>query len=121
MDRRLIRGDRTRTVIIEAMIELIEAGNAYPTAHQVAERASVSVRSLYHHFGDLDGIFLRAARLHASRYRSLIVAIPPHGPVEEAPCPCPCPRPRRLPCFPTYERLTLRVEFRECRHGLTQF
>jgi AcrR family transcriptional regulator len=82
VDRRLIRGDRTRTVIIEAMIELIEAGNAYPTAHQVAEHASVSVRSLYHHFGDLDGIFLRAARLHASRYRSLIVAIPPHGPVE---------------------------------------
>lgn len=82
VDRRLIRGDRTRTVIIEAMIELIEERNTYPTAHQVAEHARVSVRSLYHHFGDLDGLFLRAARLHVSRYRSLIVAIPPHGPVE---------------------------------------
>jgi AcrR family transcriptional regulator len=81
-DRRLIRGDRTRTAIVEAMIDLIEAGNTHPTARQVAEQARVSVRSVFHHFEDVDGLFLSAARLHASRHRSLIVTIPPHGPVE---------------------------------------
>ncbi len=82
MDRRLIRGDRTRRAIIEAMIALLEAGNVHPTARQVAEQAHVSVRSLFHHFEDVDTLFLGAAQLHAVRHRPLIVAIPPHGPLQ---------------------------------------
>jgi hypothetical protein len=40
------------------------------------------VRSVHHHFHGVEYLVRRATELHAARYRSLIAAIPPHGPVE---------------------------------------
>jgi TetR/AcrR family transcriptional regulator, regulator of autoinduction and epiphytic fitness len=82
LDRRLARGLRTRTIIIDAMIELIDAGNPHPTSPQVAARAGVAVRTVFHHFHDLEILFRSAAGLHLSRHSSLVAVIPPHGPTE---------------------------------------
>jgi AcrR family transcriptional regulator len=76
------RGIRTRSSIIEAMIDLIVEGNAEPTSRQVAHRAGVSVRLVFHHFGDLHHLFTSAAAHQASRSLELIGLLPPHGPVE---------------------------------------
>lgn len=64
------------------MIDLIEAGNSQPNSLQVAEHAGVSRRTVFHHFRDLDALFVSAAEVHGARHRSLITTIPPRGPVE---------------------------------------
>jgi AcrR family transcriptional regulator len=80
LDRRLARGVRTRTDILDALIDLINRGNPYPSTRLVAARAGVSLRTVYHHFGDVEILFRSAAGLHLSRYQSLLAGIAPQGP-----------------------------------------
>ncbi len=82
LDGRLARGLRTRNSIVEAMIELIESGNPRPTSREVADRAGVSVRVLFHHFEHVPGLYRRAVERQSSRSRSLIGIIPPNGPLD---------------------------------------
>jgi TetR/AcrR family transcriptional regulator of autoinduction and epiphytic fitness len=81
-DRRAARGSRTRTFILDATIDLIDAGNPAPRAHQVAAQAGVSDRLVFHHFTDLDQLFAQAVERQASQYRALTTAMPAHGPAE---------------------------------------
>ncbi len=81
-DRRLARGVHTRLTTVEGMIALIQSGNIHPTARQIADRAGVSRRLVYYHFSDIDTLFLTAASLHATRYRSLITPLPSRWPLE---------------------------------------
>jgi TetR/AcrR family transcriptional regulator of autoinduction and epiphytic fitness len=57
IDGRKARSQRTRENIVEAMLGLLEEGNLRPTAAQVAERAGLSVRSVFQHFADLEDLF----------------------------------------------------------------
>ena len=82
IDRRVARGIRTRSLLMDAVIELIDGGSPTPTAREVAERAGVAVRTLYHHFGQLDLLFTGAADRQVSHYCSLVTTLPPHGPLE---------------------------------------
>ena len=56
-DGRLLRSERSRQLIITAIIELIDEGHLIPTAQQVAHRADVGIRSVFRHFDDMDSIF----------------------------------------------------------------
>lgn len=56
-DGRLLRSERSRQLIIDAMVALIEEGNLAPTAQQVADRAGVGIRSVFRHFEDMESIF----------------------------------------------------------------
>ena len=58
-DGRVERGNRTRRAIVEAHVALLREGDLLPTAARVAERAGVSVRTLWGAFGDMEGL-LRA-------------------------------------------------------------
>ena len=82
-DRRVARGSRTRDALMDAVIQLIDAGHPTPTARQVAERTGVSVRTLYHHFGHLEALWTAAVERQLSHHRSLITAIPHRGPIGE--------------------------------------
>jgi AcrR family transcriptional regulator len=57
------RGNRTRRAIVEAHVALLREGDLLPTAARVAERAGVSVRTLWGAFGDMEGL-LRATAGH---------------------------------------------------------
>ena len=81
-DRRVARGSRTRDDLMDAVIELIDGGHPTPTGKQVAERTGVAVRTLYHHFGRLEALWTAAVERQLSHHRTLITAIPPHGPAE---------------------------------------
>ncbi len=81
-DRRVARGSHTRDQILEALIDLIDAGNPSPTSRLVAERAHVAVRTVYNHFSPLDELFVAAADRQVSRYGSVITIVPPSGPLE---------------------------------------
>ena len=82
IDRRLARGVRTRREIVDSLIDLINRGNPHPSTRLVAARAGVSLRTVYHHFGDVEILFLSAARFHLSRHQSLVADMPPQGPTE---------------------------------------
>lgn len=60
-DGRSARAARTREAIVSALVELILDGEIGPTAPQVAERAGVSLRSVYGHFASVDDLHRAAA------------------------------------------------------------
>lgn len=49
-DGRVARRHKNRTAVLDAVIELFEAGDLDPSVEQVAERSGVSTRSVYRHF-----------------------------------------------------------------------
>ncbi|TDV57706.1 TetR/AcrR family transcriptional regulator [Actinophytocola oryzae] len=61
-DGRTLRAERTRESIIDAHMALILEGDLQPTARRVAERAGVSLRTLWGHFADLEALFASAGR-----------------------------------------------------------
>ena len=57
VDGRSARAERTRTAIVDAVLELLSEGDFQPTANRIAERAGISLRLIYHHFGDLESLY----------------------------------------------------------------
>lgn len=53
LDGRVLRGQRNRDSLLRAYTELLAEGVWQPRAQDVAERAGLSVRSLFQHFPDL--------------------------------------------------------------------
>jgi TetR/AcrR family transcriptional regulator, regulator of autoinduction and epiphytic fitness len=82
-DRRRLRGNRTRTALLDAAIGLAVDREATITAQRIADRAGVARRTLYHHFVDLDVLLLEAARLQALRHRAQLAPLPPIGSVDD--------------------------------------
>jgi TetR/AcrR family transcriptional regulator, regulator of autoinduction and epiphytic fitness len=82
-DRRRLRGSRTRTAILEALIGLLDSGDPQPSSRAIAERAGVARRSVFHHFGDVRLLYLTAVELQAARCRALIAPIGAGAPLEE--------------------------------------
>src|SRR5262245_969672 len=83
VDGRLARGERARAAIVEALLALIERGDLRPSAARVAERAGVSLRSVFQHFNDVDSLFAAAASRQAERLAPLVVATPADGPLDQ--------------------------------------
>jgi TetR/AcrR family transcriptional regulator, regulator of autoinduction and epiphytic fitness len=68
VDGRAQRAVRTRSAIIDATLQLLERGQLQPTAQEIAQRARVSIRAVFHHFGDMDRLLRAAVDLHLSRH-----------------------------------------------------
>ena len=67
IDGRHERTKRTRAAIVGALTELLDEGRIEPTAVEIAERASVAVRSIGQHFASREELLLAVAGHHASR------------------------------------------------------
>jgi AcrR family transcriptional regulator len=76
IDGRTRRSLRTNEAIVDATIELVEEGDLRPTAPRVAERAGVSVRSIFQHFDDLETLHAAVAERFVARLAQLVVAVP---------------------------------------------
>lgn len=76
-DGRAARGYRARTAVAAAMLDLLNDGVVKPTAAQIAGRAGVSLRLVFHHFEDLEAILADAADLQFERLRPLLRAVSP--------------------------------------------
>ena len=81
LDGRRARSERTRAVIVDALLALLEEGDPTPSAERIAERAGVSRRALFHHFRDVEDLLATAADRQASRVLSTIRPIDPEGPL----------------------------------------
>lgn len=61
-DGRLARSARTRRSIVDALRALHHEGDLRPTAPRVAERAGVSLRTVWQHFNDLEALLVAAGQ-----------------------------------------------------------
>lgn len=55
-DGRVARGERTRWAVVEAHADLLRDGVLRPTAKLIAERAGISIRTLWLNFGDMEAL-----------------------------------------------------------------
>ncbi len=67
VDGRTARATRTNDAVVDAWLSLIEAGDLRPGARRIAERAGVSLRSVFHHFEDLETLYATAAERQLRR------------------------------------------------------
>jgi TetR/AcrR family transcriptional regulator, regulator of autoinduction and epiphytic fitness len=82
-DGRTARALRTRTTIVDALLGLLDEGDLQPTASQIAARAGISLRLIYHHFGDLESLFRAVAERQAERVMEQWRPIDPRLPLGE--------------------------------------
>ena len=82
-DGRLARGQRTRVKVAEALISLLEAGDSQPTAKEVADRADISVRLVFHHFEDMEAVYRAVISLQAARHWGNLREVPADLPLAD--------------------------------------
>jgi TetR/AcrR family transcriptional regulator of autoinduction and epiphytic fitness len=83
IDGRAARTQRTRAAVAAALLELLDEGVVEPSAAQIARRAKVSERLVFHHFADLEALYASAAELQMSRILPLIQPVDPTRPFAE--------------------------------------
>ena len=83
-DGRRARRERNRIAVIDAVFELLCEGHVPPTVDLVAERAGVSVSSVFRYFDDLDDMHQQTVRRYFERYAPLFdVPARDHGTVDD--------------------------------------
>lgn len=83
IDGRTARAVRTRDALVDATIALVEEGDPRPTAPRIAERAGVSVRSVFQHFDDLETLFAAVGSRVVERLAELIQPIDLDAPLAQ--------------------------------------
>lgn len=73
-DGRRARRDRNSDNVIESLLDLINEGNVWPSAQEVADRAGVSLRSVFRYFDDLDALLEAAMDRQFDRSAHLFAA-----------------------------------------------
>ncbi|HEX5097824.1 MAG TPA: TetR/AcrR family transcriptional regulator [Acidimicrobiia bacterium] len=82
-DGRVQRGERNRAAIVDALLALLEDGVRRPSARQIAERAEVSLRSVFQHFDDMESLYAECVRRQHERVTPLLTPIDVDAPLEE--------------------------------------
>lgn len=75
IDGRRARGQRTRLKVIEALLELVSEGVVRPTAQEIAARAGVALRTVYHHFEDVEALRRLALDLDMQRHFEILTPV----------------------------------------------
>lgn len=110
LDGRLARSERSRRAVVGALLDLFEEGDVRPTAAQIAQRAGVSLRSVFQHFESLETLFAAAADLQMERLAPLLVPIPTGGSFGARLSMLVTRRSRVLEAIAPVRRASLRVE-----------
>jgi TetR/AcrR family transcriptional regulator of autoinduction and epiphytic fitness len=71
VDGRVVRGERNREAIADALLACYEDGLLRPSIPEVAARAGVSVRSVHNHFSDVEALRADVSRRQWERFARL--------------------------------------------------
>lgn len=71
-DGRRRRSQDSRARIVQAMLELVHAGDPSPGAEQVAERAQVGLRTVFRHFKDMDSLYREMSAVIEKEYMAVV-------------------------------------------------
>jgi AcrR family transcriptional regulator len=83
LDGRAARAQRTRSAVVDALIGLLEDGDAQPTTAAIAARAGVAERTIFQHFPDRDALFLAVGARQTERLTAEWEPVPRTGPFED--------------------------------------
>jgi AcrR family transcriptional regulator len=75
-DGRVRRGERNRNALVDALLALIEDGELQPSAPRVAERAGLSLRTVFQHFADMESLYATLADRQTRRVTALLTPLP---------------------------------------------
>src|SRR3954454_6085318 len=81
VDGRTARAQRTRAAVVDALLQLINEGDLRPTAPRIAERAKVSLRSVFQHFSDLEALYAAATSREIDIIAGMVEPLPTEGPL----------------------------------------
>jgi AcrR family transcriptional regulator len=79
VDRRRLRTERGRELVVTALLEFFDEGESQPGAARIAERAGVSERSVFRYFADLDALAAEAVARQMARTRDVFSPPSPAG------------------------------------------
>ena len=68
-DGRVLRRERNRAEIVDALLALLREGHVEVSAAQIAERARLSERSVFRYFDDLDDLYRTVCAVQFERER----------------------------------------------------
>lgn len=71
LDGRTRRAATSRGRIVKAMLALVGEGVISPTAEQIAARAGVGLRTVFHHFRDMDALYIELTAEVARRFEAM--------------------------------------------------
>ena len=77
VDGRRARADRGRIAVIDAVVGLFEEGSVGATTDVIAQRAGVSLRSVFRYYGDVPGVLDEALAVYRDRLGSWTSPTPP--------------------------------------------
>ena len=80
VDGRRERGRSSHKRIVEAMMELIVAGDLSPSAARVAEEAGIGLRTVFRHFDDMDALYAEITATITERVAPIVMAPYPDQP-----------------------------------------
>jgi AcrR family transcriptional regulator len=83
VDGRRARGERSKDAVVDAILALIREGDERPGAAEIAERAGVSMRSVFRHFDDLESLRAAAIERHTAAMLPLFHLDDPGGSVDD--------------------------------------
>ncbi len=83
MDGRSARAQRTRRIIADAHIALINDGELRPSAKQIAARAGVSQRALWDNFKDMESLMAGTARQQLDQQDEVFKSVEPDASLPE--------------------------------------
>ena len=82
-DGRIARGERTRSSIADALYELLADGAENPSGRDIAERANVSLRSVFQHFDDIEAVYSELITRQHERVAPFLEPINKESPLNE--------------------------------------
>ncbi|MCP3939572.1 MAG: TetR/AcrR family transcriptional regulator [Actinomycetia bacterium] len=83
VDGRVLRGQRNREAIVDALMQLYGEGHGRPTAAMVADKAGLSTRSVYHHFDDMKSLILEVSARSEAEWRAATRPPSPELPLDQ--------------------------------------
>ncbi len=83
-DGRVLRGERNREAIVDALLALVAEGDPSPSSRAIAARAGVSLRTVFQHFDDIETLYGAVAQRQIERVWSNLDPLPPSdAPLEQ--------------------------------------
>lgn len=78
----MLRTTRTRQLVVETFLDLLDEGEPQPTAQMVSDRSGVSMRSIFRIFADVDAMHSASIATVIDRVTHLLIDLDPSGPIE---------------------------------------
>ena len=58
VDGRILRSKKSQNIILDSIINLINQGNYYPTADEVAKESGIAIRTVFRQFADMETLLM---------------------------------------------------------------